>query len=293
MQRELGARHGRCRPTSSTPAASNLATLVNLNQPLPNAAGRTTRSARCRIRTSASSSGAAQNGKSEYKGVDLGLEKRFAQGYAFGVAYTLGDSKDNTSEQLTTQGSNAFPQNARDFSAVVRAERLRRPPPLHRELRRGTCRSATTSSRATGRVSGDLRRALGPAVHRQPERQQRRHQHDRPAERRRRSRRARRRSISGSTPAAFQAVPSGTFGNELRNQLPGPGFQNFDLTLQRLIRFGGALRGDAALGHLQRVQHDELRPAEPQHLATRRRSGRSSSLSGDPRIMQLAFRFAF
>ena len=46
-----------------------------------------------------------------------GLEKRFSKGYAFGVWYTLGDSKDNTSEQLTTQGSNAFPQDSRDFNA--------------------------------------------------------------------------------------------------------------------------------------------------------------------------------
>jgi hypothetical protein len=33
----------------------------------------------------------AQNGKSTYKGVD----KRFDKGYAFGVAYTIGESKDN------------------------------------------------------------------------------------------------------------------------------------------------------------------------------------------------------
>ena len=52
----------------------------------------------------------------DYKGIDFGLEKRFARGYAFGIAYTLGDSQDNASEQLTTQGSNAFPQNARDFT---------------------------------------------------------------------------------------------------------------------------------------------------------------------------------
>src|SRR6185436_18260669 len=58
----------------------------------------------------------AQNGKSEYKGIDAGVQRRFAKGYSFGVSYTLGDSKDNSSEQLTTQGSNAFPQNSRDFT---------------------------------------------------------------------------------------------------------------------------------------------------------------------------------
>ena len=59
----------------------------------------------------------AQNGKSEYKGIDLGIDKRFSKGHGFGVSYTLGDSKDNTSEHLTTQGSNSFPQNSRDFAA--------------------------------------------------------------------------------------------------------------------------------------------------------------------------------
>ena len=36
-------------------------------------------------------------------------------------------------------------------------------------------------------------------------------------------------------------MPSGTFGNEQRNRLYGPGFQNFDLTFQRQIRFGQRL----------------------------------------------------
>ena len=44
------------------------------------------------------------------------MERRFGHGYAFGFAYTLGKSEDNASEQLTTQGSNAFPQTSRDFT---------------------------------------------------------------------------------------------------------------------------------------------------------------------------------
>jgi hypothetical protein len=39
-------------------------------------------------------------------------------------------------------------------------------------------------------------------------------------------------------PAAFTPVTSGAFGDEQRHQLRGPGFQSFDLTVQRLIRFG-------------------------------------------------------
>ena len=147
-------------------------------QPEPAAAerGRQQRArARCRTRTSASSSGARRTASRTTRASTSASRSASRAATRSASSYTLGDSKDNASEQLTTQGSNAFPQNARDFDAVVRAERLRRPPPLHRELRRGTCRSARTSSRATGRVSGIYARALGPAVHRQPEQQQRRH----------------------------------------------------------------------------------------------------------------------
>ena len=127
-----------------------------------------------------------QNGKSDYKGIDTGLEKRFSKGYAFGVSYTLGDSKDNTSEQLTTQGSNAFPQNARDFSAWY--------GPSDYDVRHRVAANFVVNlplgENVFARdwvVFGRLRVAIGPAVHRQPERQQRRHQHDRPAQSRRRS----------------------------------------------------------------------------------------------------------
>ncbi len=94
---------------------SDLASLVNLNQPLPTAAGNNALGP-LPYPNFGFVEWRAQNGKSEYKGIDVGLDKRFTKGYAFGVAYTLGNSKDNTSEQLTTQGSNAFPQNSRDFS---------------------------------------------------------------------------------------------------------------------------------------------------------------------------------
>src|SRR5262249_15753051 len=93
---------------------SNLATLVNLNQPLPNAAGNNALGV-LPYPNFGFIEWRSDNGRSDYKGIDLGLEKRYARNYAFGVAYTLGKSEDNASEQLTTQGSNAFPQNARDF----------------------------------------------------------------------------------------------------------------------------------------------------------------------------------
>ncbi|HTM25722.1 MAG TPA: TonB-dependent receptor, partial [Vicinamibacterales bacterium] len=95
---------------------TNLATLVNLNQALPSAPGANDAKGAVPYPNFGFIEWRAQNGKSTYNGIDAGVEKRFSKGYAFGVAYTLGDSKDNSSEQLTTQGSNAFPQNSRDFS---------------------------------------------------------------------------------------------------------------------------------------------------------------------------------
>src|SRR5207244_7832214 len=74
---------------------SNLATLVNLNQPLPTAAGNNALGPVPYPNFGTFIEWRADNGKSEYKGVDLGVEKRFASGYGFGVSYTLGDSKDN------------------------------------------------------------------------------------------------------------------------------------------------------------------------------------------------------
>ena len=76
-------------------------------------------------------------------------------------------------------------------------------------------------------------------------------------------------------------MPSGIFGNELRNRLSGPGFQSFDMSLQRLLKFSSRY-GDVTVGRVQPVQHDQLRPAEPQPLG-RGDVGTITSLAGDAR----------
>src|SRR5262249_16921038 len=92
--------------------------------------------------------------------------------------------------------------------------------------------------------------------------------------------------------AAFQTVPSGTFGNEQRNQLTGPGFQNLDLTIQRTIRatphMGITLRWDIF------NVFDTVNFGLPnRHAATAATFGPISSLASDPRTMQIAARFTF
>jgi hypothetical protein len=268
---------------------SNLATLVNLNQPLPNAAGNNALGP-LPYPNFGFVEWRAQDGRSEYKGVDLGLEKRFARGVAFGLAYTIGDSKDNASEQLTTQGSSAFPQNARDFdswfgpsdydvrhrlsanfvwalplgdSLIARdwtvsgiyTKRSGRPFTVNQ-----SGNNVGTNMTGLPNVVGD---PSGPETVDQ-----------------------------WFNLAAFQAVPSGTFGNELRNRLTGPGFQNVDLTIQRHIKFSEqvafTLRWD--IFNVFNTVNFGLPNRNISDAAT---FGTISSLASDPRTMQIAARFTF
>jgi hypothetical protein len=91
--------------------------------------------------------------------------------------------------------------------------------------------------------------------------------------------------------AAFTPVASGVFGNETRNLLRGPGFQTFDLTIQRIIRFSGryglTLRWDAF--NLFNTTNLGL----PARNISGGDVGTITSLAGDARIMQLAVRFTF
>jgi hypothetical protein len=206
---------------------SNLATLINLNQPLPSAPGASDARGPLPYPNFGFVEWRAQNGTSDYDGVDVGLQRRFAKGYSFGVSYTLGDSRDDSSEQLTTQGSNAFPQNSRDFSnwygpsdydvrhrfttnfvvnlplgknvfardwvaSGVYAARSGRPFTVNQSTN-------NVGQNMTGLpdLTGDWK---GPETIDQ-----------------------------WFNKAAFTPVASGVFGNEKRNQLRGPGFQTFDL----------------------------------------------------------------
>jgi hypothetical protein len=269
---------------------SNLATLVNLNQPLPNAAGNNALGA-LPYPNFGFIEWRSDNGRSVYKGIDVGLEKRYAHGYAFGVAYTLGKSEDNASEQLTTQGSNAFPQNARDFESwfgpsdydvrhrfstnFVWALPLGNNP-IARDWTVSGIYSAhtghpftvTQSSNNVGtnmtglpNVSGDPA-AAGPKT-----------------------------VDKWFDTTAFTLVPSGTFGNELRNRLYGPGFQNFDLTIQRQIRMGRT--GVTLRWDIFNVFNTVNFGLPNKDVATAATFGTISSLASDPRTMQIAVRFVF
>ncbi len=265
---------------------SNLATLVNLNQPLPTAAGNNALGP-LPYPNFGFIEWRADNGKSDYKGVDLGLERRFARGYAFGLAYTLGKSQDNASEQLTTQGSNAFPQDSRDFTNWygpsdydVRhrfsANFVWNLPigsnPIARDwivsgvyvARSGRPFTVNQGNNNVGINMTGLPNVVGNTEGPQTVSQ-------------------------WFNTAAFQAVPSGTFGNELRNRLTGPGFQNMDLTIQRQIRLGSGtvvgLRWD--IFNLFNTVNFGLPNRD---LASPATLGTITSLASDPRTMQISVR---
>ncbi len=268
---------------------SDLATLVNLNQPLPNAAGNNALGA-----LPYSNFGfiewRSDNGRADYKGVDLGLEKRFSRGYAFGFAYTIGKSQDNASEQLTTQGSNAFPQNARDFEPWFGPSdydvRHRFSANFVWNLPLGDnviARDWTWSGIYTAHTGHPFTvtqggNNVGTNMTGLP-------------------------NVTGDTTgpktvdqwfntSAFQLVPSGVFGNEQRNRLTGPGFQNFDMTFQRLLRLGSRLTATLRWD-IFNVFNTVNFGIPNKDISTAATFGTISSLSSDPRTMQIAIRFAF
>jgi hypothetical protein len=268
---------------------SNLATLVNLNQPLPTAAGNNALGP-LPYPNFGFIEWRADNGKSDYKGVDFGIERRFVKGYAFGVAYTVGKSQDNASEQLTTQGSNAFPQDSRDFTNWFGPSdydvRHRFSANFVWNLPLGdniVARDWTVSGIYTARSGRPFTvnqsgNNVGTNMTGLP------NQVGDPS--------GSQTVDSWFNPAAFQAASSGTFGNELRNRLTGPGFQNMDFTLQRHIRLSSAtaitLRWDVF--NVFNTVNFGLPNRDVSSPAT---LGTITSLASDPRTMQIAARFTF
>ena len=207
------------------------------------------------------------------------------------MSYTLADSKDNTSEHLTTQGSNSFPQNSRDFEAWwgpsdydvrhrLTTNFVAELPLGQHWLARDWVLSGIYAWRSgrpfTVNQSGNN---VGQNMTGLPN------------------------QVSDDTDgpetveqwfntAAFQAVASGVFGDERRNRLRGPDWQSFDMTVQRRIRFNqrvaATVRWDVF--NLFNTTNFGLPNRNISDAAT---FGTIATLSGDPRIMQLSARITF
>lgn len=277
---------------------TNLATLVNLNQPLPNAAGNNALGA-LPFPNFGFIEWREQNGRSEYKGIDVGLEKRFSDGYGFGVSYTLGDSKDNSSEHLTTQGSNSFPQNSRDLDAWYGPSdydvRHRLAVNFIAELPFGEGKRWAQSGAGRAILGGwtlsgiYAARSGRPFTVNQSNNNVGQNMTGLP-------------NLAGDPEGdktvdswfdktAFQPVTSGTFGNAPRNGLRGPSWHSMDLSLSRRInlssRVGATVRWD--IFNLFNTVNFGLpnRNIADANVAT------ITSLGGDARVMQLSLRLQF
>ncbi|HXG69681.1 MAG TPA: TonB-dependent receptor [Gemmatimonadaceae bacterium] len=293
MERQLGASYVASIDVVGT-RGSNLAILRNLNQPLPG-----TRDANGPLPypTLGHIQYRETSGESEYVGADFSFERRFARGYGFRTSYTLGESRDQAPEHLAA--SSGRPQNGRDLSSWEGPSdfdvRHRFVASLVAELPFGngkpflssgpggallggwtvsgifTARSGlpftvTQGTNNVGAGATGLPNVVGNPV-------------------------GNREVDSWFNVAAFELVPSGTFGNAGRNTLRGPRYAGFDTSLQR--RF--SLMGNAAAV----LRWDVFNVFNRANFGLPNRSlpgttaGTITSLAGDSRIMQFAVRVEF
>ena len=90
---------------------------------------------------------------------------------------------------------------------------------------------------------------------------------------------------------AFQAVPSGTFGNSGRNILRGPGLVNVDTALHRRFSIGGERALEVRWEVFNVFNATQLGLPET-NISSNARST-ITRLAGDPRVMQFALRVVF
>ena len=186
---------------------------------------------------------------------------------------------------------NSFPQNSRDLEAWF--------GPSDYDVRHRlstnsswSCRSAEHGlARRDWVVVGHLRLALRTAVHGQPERQQRRPEHDRPPESGRTTPRARKQWSSGSTRRRSRRCVRHV--RQRAAQRPArPGLAE--------LRHDGAAADPARPARAATVRWDIFNVFNTMNFGLPKRNisdaatfGTISTLSGDPRIMQLSARITF
>jgi outer membrane receptor protein involved in Fe transport len=272
----------------------NLAVLRNLNQPLPG-----TRDANGPVPYPGFGhiQWREMTGEGNYKGLDLSFEKRFSDGYSYRASYTLSESRDQAPEHLAA--SSGRPQNGRDLASwegpsdfdvrhrfvgnFVAELPFGAGKPYAQEgiarhllggwlvsgifsARSGRAFTVTQGNNNVGAGATGLPDLVGdPKGERTVE--------------------------QWFNPAAFQQVPSGTFGNAGRNGLRGPGWTTFDMSLQRRLDF--TERVNATLRWDVFNLFDRANFGLPNGNIASATPGVISNLAGDPRVMQFSVRLAF
>ena len=271
----------------------DLATLVNLNQRLNGNGARP-------FPQFGFIEWRAQNGESNYKGVEIGLEKRFWNGYAFGVGYTLSESRDWGAEHLGAQGSPSFPQDARNLEAWEGPSdfdtRHRFGTNFVVELpfgpgRRWASNGVPGALLGGWTVSGIYAFSSGrPFTVRQGNNDVDQGMTGMP-------------NLVGDPEgprtieqwfnvAAFQPVPTGTFGNAGRNILRGPNWQSFDMSIARRLQLRSGLAATLRADIFNIFNRTNFGPPE-RDLGNPSTVGRITTLAGDPRVVQISARVVF
>ncbi len=225
---------------------------------------------------------ADQDGTSDYKGLELAIERRFARPFGFRVSYTLSKATDNSGEHLFTGGSPSFLQDARNrdswFGPADADTRHRLAANWIVNLpygfnfsgittaRTGRPFTVTQSSNSVGNLMTGLPNRVGDGE-------------------------GARTVDSWFDKTAFQAVPSGTFGNSGRNILRGPGLANTDIALQRRFAITGQTSIDLRWEVFNLFNQTEL--GLPNSNISDAAVGTITRLAGDARVMQFALRFTF
>ena len=237
-------------------------------------------------------------GEANYKGVDLSFEKRFSEGYSFRASYTIGEARDQAPEHLNASSGRA--QNTRDLESWEGPSdfdiRHRFVGNFVVELPFGEGKPMLTDGVAGKIFGGWLLSGIYSARSGRPFTVTQGNNNVGPDQ-------TGMPNLTGDpegaktvaqwfNPAAFTAVPSGTFGNAGRNILRGPGWVTFDMSVQRRILFNSrasvTLRADV-FNVFNRANFGL--PAS--NIAAPATVGVISSLAGDPRVAQLSLRFGF
>jgi hypothetical protein len=242
---------------------------------------------------------ADQDGSSRYNGLELTLERRFRAGVGFRVAYTLSKATDNAGEHLFSGGSPSFLQDARNRDSwlgpadqdtrhrvagnwildvpVGTGRRWLSSGPLAPIVGGFTFSGIVTARtgrpftvRQSGNNVGNLMTGLPNRIG---------------------NGEGAKTVDSWFDLTAFQAVPSGTFGNSGRNILRGPALWNVDTALNRRFAIGGRKAVEARWEVFNVFNTVQL--GLPDSNISNSTAGTISSLAGDPRVMQFAVRVVF
>lgn len=255
------------------------------------------------------------DGNSSYNGMDLTLQRRFAAGLTFQLAYTWSKSIDDTAEELSVYGSNAFSQitnNQRawrgpsDFDVpqrVVFSWVYELPFGAHKQWLSsgivskilGGFQVAGSYTYAAGRPFTAFDTANSSSIDIGEEQALPNATGIAPVMPETVtcwfyvSTNSGCKGISGTN--AFSLPASGVFGNSGRNTLRGPGIQDLDVSISRTFTFAERYK-------LQfRAESFNLTNTVAFGLPNANVSGGTpgviTSLAADPRIMQFAGRFSF